>query len=162
MEIAISGRPRHKLYVLVLRNCDSDWRTPEIAPHGACDPWVLRRPWAIELDDRGHWNKRWSMTEVPKERYGEPLWLRVSLNEDGRGPHDEDMFTVVSDSCSVWNTLVGLFSDSKCQTDVQSTLRGPIGEGDDPPIRGPIGEGAEGPLVARPGPVSYRSGHSLA
>jgi hypothetical protein len=132
MKIAIRGAPRRKLHVLVLRNCDHDWLTPEIAPRENCDPVVSK--WSIELDDRGRWSERWQqMAEVTKKDYDKPLWLRVSPNQNGRWPYGDAMFTVVSDPCSVWDTLVDLFSDSECHADVQSTLRPQMGDNDERP-----------------------------
>lgn len=131
MQIAIRGAPRQKLYLLVLRNCDNDWLTPEITPRGACDPQVWKR--ALELDERGHWRDRWQMSEVPTSLYGQMLWLRVSPNEDGRWPYGDAIFTVVSEPCSVWDTLVGLFTDSECQADVQGTLRLQMADGNERP-----------------------------
>jgi hypothetical protein len=155
MKIAIRGAPRQKLHLLVLRNCDNDWLTPEIASRGDCDPRVWTR--SIDLDDRGRWSERWQMTEVPTTLYGQPLWLRVSPNQDGRWPYGDAMFTVVSEPCSVWDTFVGLFSDSECQADVQSTLRPQMGDNDErPAVALEVRRLARDPATgtwARPAPV---------
>jgi hypothetical protein len=131
MEIAIQGAPRQTLYLFILRNCDNDWNTPEIIPRGGCDPRILSRP--IELDDRGHWNERKLMTAVPASLYGQKLWIRVSPNPDGRWPYGDAMFTMVSEPCSVWDTVVELFSDDRCQADIQKTLRPQMGGSDERP-----------------------------
>jgi hypothetical protein len=79
MEIAIRGAPGQKLYLLILRNCDSDWNTPEITPRPGCDPRVSPTR-QIELGANGQWRERKRITEVPASLYGQKLWLRVSPN----------------------------------------------------------------------------------
>ena len=131
MEIAIRGAPGQKLYLLILRNCDNDWNTPEITPRQGCDPRLWTR--SIELGANGQWRERKRITEVPTSLYGQKLWLRVSPNQDGRWPYGDAMFTMVSESCSVWDTFIDLFSDNGCSADVGHTLSPQMGGNDERP-----------------------------
>lgn len=120
MEIAIHGAPGQKLYLFILRNCDNDWNTPEVAPRPGCDPRISTRQ--IELNANGQWREHKRIAEVPADLYGQKLWLRVSLNPDGRWPYGDAMFTMVSELCSVWDTVIHLFTHNPCETDIQATL----------------------------------------
>jgi hypothetical protein len=130
IEIAISGRRGQRLYLLILRNCDTDRNTAD-TPQPNCDSLVSVRP--IDLRDSDRWSERRPLTEVPARLYGETLWLRVSPNRDGRWPYGDAMFTMVSKPCSVWDTVIDLFSTNGCNADVASTLRPQMGGNDERP-----------------------------
>jgi hypothetical protein len=131
MKIEIRGAPGQKLYLLILRNCDSDWNTPEIAPRPDCDPRVSTR--RIALEANGQWRERKRITEVPASLYGQKLWLRVSPNQEGRWPYGDAMFTMVSKPCSVWDTFIDMFSENGCSADVGRTLSPQMGGNDERP-----------------------------
>lgn len=146
MEIVIKGPPRARMHLFILSNCDNDWETPEITPRAGCNPLIWRH--RFDLDGTGDWKRRWRMTRIPREYYGQPLWLRVSLNQDARWPYGDALFTMVSEPCSVWNTFVDRFSRNECNAELRPILQ------PEESIINPEPKLALGPHLSAPSPES--------
>jgi len=118
--ISAEGAPGQKLYLFILRNCDTDWNSAETRRLGDCNPVVRRR--SITLGTDGRWQERTKLSDIDSTLHGQPLWLRVTSDREGRGTYGEAIFSIVADRCSVWSTLIDLFSGHGCTAAITATL----------------------------------------
>lgn len=113
MRINVTVSRGASVYVFILRSCDSNPATPELRSRDNCKTPLWRRN--IPLDHRGQGHYELHFTKLSEQPVDEQLWVRVSIDPEGRGPYGQTIFTIRgSGACSLRETLLGLFSSSRC------------------------------------------------
>ncbi|GAB4565586.1 MAG: hypothetical protein Tsb0020_16600 [Haliangiales bacterium] len=126
MTISLHGSAGQTLHILVLRSCDADPNTPEVVPSAAfprCNPRVWTRTVALDPIGDGRAQVTLPMSALPAEVHGRKLWVRVASDASGQGAYSDAVFAVLDTPCSLFDTILGWFSDGACSTDVVPTLR---------------------------------------